>query len=1447
VRKLPIPKNEKERLRALNNYGILNSLSEEEYNRITELASLICEVPISLISLIDEKRQWFKSKVGIDVSETARELAFCQYAIMDSERFDVKDATLDDRFKDNPFVRGEPNIKFYAGQPLIDAKGYALGTLCVLDNKPRELNDSQKKALEILAKEVMSLIVGHRQREELGNFETIFNLSNDLVFIGGTDGYFKKINPAFERLLGWDEKYLLSTSHFEFIHPDDIERTENELKKLSEGYNTINFEQRFKTKSGEYKTLQWVSSPEKSTGNIFGIGRDITDIKDKEQQLAVSERKLRSFFEDSQGFMCTHDLRGNFLSVNSSGAQALGYTTEEILQRSLFDIVPKGRHPLVIIYLEKIKTTGRADGEMTTVHKDGSIRIWMFNNILEYAADGQDYVIGNGSDVTERHKLEKDLRYTKKILEQTNKVARVGGWEVDVKEQEVNWTDETKYIFGVVGNFMPDLAASISFYKEGESRDKIKEAINLAIKEGEGWDLEVQITKMDGEDLWVRTIGNAEFENGKCKRIFGTLQDIDNKKKAELEVIASRKFLKDILQASNEVSIVATDTKGLITVFNSGAEKILGYTADEMIGKQTTNIFRLPEEVAIRKREVSEEFGREIEGFRVFAERADRYGSEQREWTGVRKDGSRVLISSVVMPIRDDRNNVIGYLSIAHDITIRKKIEQALITEKARLAAFVEHAPAAVAMLDTDMCYVAASNFWLETFEQKNRKIIGVSYYDTFLNLSADRMERHQKVLNGDVERTEEDVIHLTGSDEDKFISWEMRPWYHYDGKIGGMMISVQDITAAVKHREELKAAKLLAEQASIAKSDFLASMSHEIRTPLNGVIGFTDLVLKTNLNETQRQYLNVVSQSASGLLGIINDILDFSKIEAGKLELDIEKCDLYELGCQAIDIITYQVQTKGLEMLLNISPDLPRFIWADSLRLKQVLVNLLGNATKFTEKGEIELKIEVLSTKGNKTKIRFAVRDTGIGIKPEQQSKIFQAFSQEDPSTTKKYGGTGLGLTISNRLLELMNSELQLKSAPGMGSTFYFELTLKTEKGEPIEWENIDLIKKVLVVDDNENNRMIISQMLLLKQIKTVETSNGHDALKLLSKGEQFDVLIIDYNMPEMDGLQTIRKIREIYSKSRQYLPVILLYSSADDGRIIKECDELKVQHRLVKPVKMQDIYNTLSRLHVKEKNISVGLSVKKIVATPDKLTILIADDNSVNMLLAKTILKRIAPNAFILEAKTGIEAINNCNKRWPDLIFMDVQMPEMNGYEATKEIRAMQGDRWVPIIALTAGNVKGEKEKCLEAGMDDFAVKPIVEDALAAVFNKWIYNIAQHSVEVAETGENDQPVHFDIKTLKSYIGDDEDVISELINLTKVELVESLSILEGQVGDHNLKAINLTGHKLYGTCVSAGLPELAKIANQFEHMPDFVENDVRKLLAKAAEEIEVILSVIRI
>ncbi|MBK0381969.1 PAS domain S-box protein [Pedobacter sp. SD-b] len=1166
----PTSINEEKRIAALKSYQILDTLPKATFDRFTQLASIICDTPISLISLIDEDRQWFKSKVGLDVDETPRNIAFCSHTILGNKIMEVENATIDDRFRNNPLVTSSPNIQFYAGYPLTDNNGYALGTLCVIDKKPRKLNEKQKAALRVLGDAVVDLIAQQRKIQETENFNTLFNISKDLICVFDTDSMFQNINPAFETLLGYSESNIINHSFFDFVLPDEVSESKQKLKSLIKDKKTVTFSNKFKCKNGNYKILQWAATPEPSSKLFFAIARDITTEREKELLIQKSESRFRAFFENSTGFMCTHNLQGKILTVNSAGTKSLGYSKKDLIGKTLFDIVPEDRHQHLTSYLENIIKLGKIQGLMYTKHKDGHILTWLFNNVLETDADGEKYIIGNAVDITERYKLEADLKRTKEMLEQTNEVAKIGAWEVNLNENTIYWSHVTKIIHEVDDYFVPDLQTAISFFTD-DYKKIITDAFTNAAEKGISYDLELQIKTAKGNHTWVRTIGTPEFHKGKCVRVYGTFQDVNE-----------------------------------------------------------------------------------------------------------------------------------NYL-----------------------------------------------------------------------------------------------------------------------------------------YRNDLKKAKLLADEANSAKSDFLASMSHEIRTPLNGVIGFTDLVLKTTLNQTQQQYLNIVNQSANSLLGIINDILDFSKIEAGKLELDIEKSDLFELSSQSSDIITYQAQNKGLEVLLNIDPNLPRFVFIDNIRLKQILVNLLGNAVKFTDSGEIELKIYAESDLDqDEIDFHFEVRDTGIGIQFEKQNKIFEAFSQEDASTTKKYGGTGLGLTISNKLLSLMGSQLQLKSQVGQGSTFYFKIKLKVEKGDALTLSDLSHIKHVLVVDDNQNNRLILRQMLLLKNIEVTEAKNGLEALQLLSEGKNYDAILMDYHMPYMDGLETIQKIRANFDKNEDGQPIMLLHSSSDDEKIITTCEKYGVRLRMVKPIKMQDLFNKLAKINkpneaeTEEAKSTNGLNAKRF-------NILVAEDNKVNKLLAKTVIERILPNAIVIEANNGLEAIDQFKSLNLDLILMDLQMPDMNGYEATQNIRLLENNTHIPIIALTAGNVVGEREKCIAVGMDDFVAKPFVEKDLSDIFSKWL--IKNDNVDAdQENSQQEIPLTFNKDKIREFMGNDLETIKIVLNLTVKELQSANDNFKKLISNPHpdLKSIKALGHKLFGTASGTGLETLALMAREVEWLKEIDNKTLKALYKKVAKEI---------
>ncbi|AUD02766.1 response regulator [Spirosoma pollinicola] len=666
-------------------------------------------------------------------------------------------------------------------------------------------------------------------------------------------------------------------------------------------------------------------------------------------------------------------------------------------------------------------------------------------------------------------------------------------------------------------------------------------------------------------------------------------------------------------------------------------------------------------------------------------------------------------------------------------------------------------------------------------------------------------------------------------------------PDVNTDNLIGLVDFLQRQIERRKKIESELRQAKELAEQATLAKSDFLSMMSHEIRTPLNGVIGFTDLLLKTNTDATQQHYLSLVNQSANSLLDIINDILDFSKIEAGKLELAIEKTDLLTVGSQVADMIKLHAHQKKLEMLLNIAPDVPRFIWVDPIRLRQILINLLSNAVKFTQQGEIELKVERIGpSDSSSTDFRFSVRDTGIGIAQPNQSKIFDAFAQEDTSTTRRFGGTGLGLAISNKLLSLMGSKLQLNSNVGEGSTFYFDIQFKAMSGEALPLPNMDLIRHVLIVDDNATNRQILQAMLLLKGIKTELAASGLEALDRLRAKEQYDAVLMDYHMPYVDGLATIRFIRQELKIAADQLPVLLLHSSSEDDIVLSACRELNVSQRLIKPVKAEQLYEALAhvKIHKEDRDeikkppmnqTQPSLSLKQV-------TILIAEDNMVNMLLATTLISQRLPNAKLLKAVDGLQALDTFQTSQPDLVFMDIQMPQMNGYEATKAIRKLENGRRIPIIALTAGTVQGEREKCLQIGMDDYLSKPILPNLLEQIIDKWLDPDPGSAAEKAVIAAKD---HFDADGLLANMNNDQQLVDLLISAAKGYLAAFPERLHQARKNDNVHAIKELAHQLKGTALTVNFTQLADLANQLEHVSETNPKVISDLCISLEAEID--------
>ncbi len=882
--------------------------------------------------------------------------------------------------------------------------------------------------------------------------------------------------------------------------------------------------------------------------------------------------------------------------------------------------------------------------------------------------------------------------------------------------------------------WIPDVTLDLNFPR---SQSAAREGLHAAF----GFPIVVGPDTLGVMEFFSRTIEQPDDHLLQMLGAIGSqIGQFLKRKQAEEEVIYERHLLHSLLDSIPD-SVYYKDEHGHFIRISKALAARLGLTDPaQALGKTDFDFFT--EEHARPAFEDEQEVmrsGRPVLG-----------KVEKETWT----DGRERWVLTTKMPLRDPDGTIVGTYGLSRDITDWKRAEEALRRSEERFTLAVRGSNDGLWDWNVRTGEMYYSPRYKELLGYADHEVANV--FDSFASrLHPEDRERALGALRDHLERrTPYDVEYRLQTKDGGYRWFHARGQAVWDeaGTAKRMAGSISDITARKRAEQELMHARDAAEAATRAKSEFLANMSHEIRTPLNGIIGMTELTLDTDLSPEQRQYLGLVKTSADHLLTVINDILDFSKIEAGKLDLEAIDFNLRETLDDTIATLAVRAHKKGLELADHIAADVPDALVGDPHRLRQVLVNLIGNAIKFTAEGEVVLHVEVAEDRGQRTEDRrqtdgngvgpipsesstqtsatsvllhFAVSDTGIGIAPEQQKKLFQAFSQADTSTTRKYGGTGLGLAISARLIELMGGRVWLESEVGKGSTFHFTARFGVAQRpaarpgptEPARLQGLS----VLVVDDNATNRLILREMLTNWGMRPTAVESGPAALTALERaraaGEPFALVLLDGMMPEMDGFTLAERIQQ---EPGLVGAALMMLSSAGRREDAARCRQLGVAAYLTKPVRQSTLLDSILTALGQSKPAEEQAEPAIQPARSDNgrpLRILLADDNPVNQKLGVSLLVRRGHTVAV--AGNGREALDALDRQPFDVVLMDVQMPEVDGFEATAAIRRREAGTGghVPIVAMTAHAMKGDRERCLAAGMDAYISKPIRAEELYAV----------------------------------------------------------------------------------------------------------------------------------
>ncbi|MBT3234222.1 MAG: response regulator [Calditrichaeota bacterium] len=1027
--------------------------------------------------------------------------------------------------------------------------------------------------------------------------------------------------------------------------------------------------------------------------------------------------------------------------------------------------------------------------------------LWLERNAIRSLQQAHDDL---ENQVEERTK---ELTEAKDHLDIAMSASKMGNWIFYNLENRFEVDVATEVIFGMEpGGFDGKFESWLAFIHP----DDVKRVINsmrISRKSGANYEDEYRIVLKSGE---IRHIsGRGVFildSNGKAIRGTGLIWDITDRVKADEGM---RKLAAAV--ECNPTAVIITNKQGFIEYVNPKFTQITGYESDEIIGQKPSilNSGYYPTEYF---KDLWENIlaGKEWHG----------------EFRNKKKNGELDWQSAMIAPIFDKNREITHFVSIQEDVTEKKKVAEQLL----KLSKAIEFSPVSVVITDPNGKIEYVNPYFCEVTGYSQDEAIGQN--PKVLKSGRQSKEFYKMlwdtILSGEIWRG--NFHNKKKSGESYWEQASITPITNDAGKVTHLVAVKEDITEKRLINKELRAAKETAEAATKAKSDFLANMSHEIRTPMNAILGMAHLAQKTELTPKQLDYLKKIDISAQSLLGIINDILDFSKIEAGKLDIEEIEFDLMEKLDSVASMVTVKAQEKeSLQVLFRVDPEIPDFLVGDPLRLGQIIINLGNNAVKFTEKGEIVLNAQLIERDDEKVSLRFSVKDTGIGLTEEQAGKLFQAFAQADASTTRKYGGTGLGLNISKRLVNMMGGDIWVESEYGKGSEFIFTCTLgytdKTREDKKKFGEEFNELK-VLVVDDSSAAREILGEMLQTFRFKVDQAPTGSRALELInaSSGDsEYDIVIVDWKMAGMDGIETSSRIRSLQSLSKQ--PKIIMATAYDQDELQKAATDVKIDGFIVKPVGPSSLFDAIMQTfgNIQTNRPRAWRKSELEFKASQELggaRILLAEDNEINQQVAEEILNSVGIEITI--ADNGEKTVEMAQSESFDAILMDLQMPVMDGYEATIAIRKIKKLDQLPIIAMTADAMTGVREKVVEIGMNDYVTKPIEINNLFGALLKWVKldrPAAHANVEMESKNESIIPnlPGIDVEDGLKRVGGSKDFYTKLL----IKFANSYGDFEKELRElisaGDIETATRNAHSLKGVAGNLGAKELFNLAAGLE------------------------------